>query len=244
MSKKIRLPKHIERSIAEMVAHYIENKPSFQSIAESLASDVVKDPKLGPFVHSIKFRIKDPRSLEKKLRKKALDAQKKKKPFAITKENLFTKITDLAGVRVLHLYPKQMSEMKPLIEELLSNLKFRTIERIAYTWDEEYKQLFKSLGYKTKFKPSMYTSLHHVIVANRKNNFRCEMQVRTLMEEVWGEVDHTINYPKPSESVACREQLKALARMSSAGTRLVDSIFESHDEHSLSKKKPLPARKR
>jgi ppGpp synthetase/RelA/SpoT-type nucleotidyltranferase len=45
------------------------------------------------------------------------------------------------------------------------------------------------------------------------------------MEEVWGEVDHAINYPHRNESVACREQIRALARSTSSATRLVDSIF-------------------
>jgi putative GTP pyrophosphokinase len=45
------------------------------------------------------------------------------------------------------------------------------------------------------------------------------------MEEVWGEVDHKVNYPHESKSVACVEQIKALARSTSAATRLVDSIF-------------------
>lgn len=45
------------------------------------------------------------------------------------------------------------------------------------------------------------------------------------MEEVWGEVDHSINYPHKSDSVACREQIRALARATSSATRLVDSIF-------------------
>ena len=52
-----------------------------------------------------------------------------------------------------------------------------------------------------------------------------ESQVRTLMEEVGGEVDHTMNYPNPVESLACREQLKLLARVTSSAGRLVDSIF-------------------
>ena len=58
-----------------------------------------------------------------------------------------------------------------------------------------------------------------------------EIQVRTLMEEVWGEVDHTINYPNPIDSLACSEQLKVLARVTSSASRLVDSIFASVDDH-------------
>jgi ppGpp synthetase/RelA/SpoT-type nucleotidyltranferase len=65
---------------------------------------------------------------------------------------------------------------------------------------------------------------------NAASHFKCELQVRTLAEEVWGEVSHTIDYPDPTESVACKEQLKVLARLSSSCIRLVDSIFESEKE--------------
>lgn len=51
------------------------------------------------------------------------------------------------------------------------------------------------------------------------------------MEEVWGEVNHEINYPRPINSVACAEQIKALARVTSSATRLVDSVFRSYDDH-------------
>ena len=66
---------------------------------------------------------------------------------------------------------------------------------------------------------------------NRQNNIVCEIQVRTLFEEIWGEIDHTINYPKKTDSVACGEQLRVLAKLVSTGTRLADSIFRSHSEH-------------
>jgi putative GTP pyrophosphokinase len=53
----------------------------------------------------------------------------------------------------------------------------------------------------------------------------CELQVRTLAEEIWGEVDHKLNYPHKIDSVACRQQLRALARSTSAAGRVVDAIF-------------------
>lgn len=235
MKNKIFLSKKVIISIDEAVKHYEEHRASFESIVRSLTSDILDHPELKEIVHSVKFRTKDPASLKKKLLRKAKEAKQQKKKFNISSNNLFSKITDLAGIRILHLHPKQMLRLKPLLENLLSDLKYETIERIAYTWDEEYKLMFLKMGYKAKFKPSMYTSLHHVVTANRRKQLSCEIQVRTLMEEVWGEVDHTINYPDESSSLACKEQLKALARMSSAGTRLVDSIFASHEEHATKK---------
>jgi len=72
-----------------------------------------------------------------------------------------------------------------------------------------------------------------VIGTGSANPITAEIQVRTLAEELWGEVAHTIDYPHPSEILACREQIKVLARVTSTCTRLVDAIFRVHENDSL-----------
>jgi ppGpp synthetase/RelA/SpoT-type nucleotidyltranferase len=82
------------------------------------------------------------------------------------------------------------------------------------------------MGFKTKRSETLYTSVHYVISDQIPNlKMTCEIQVRTLAEEMWGEVDHRLNYPHKMDSVACRQQLRALARSTSAAGRLVDAIF-------------------
>ena len=66
---------------------------------------------------------------------------------------------------------------------------------------------------------------------NAKSDVTCEIQVRTLFEEIWGEIDYTINYPHATNSIACKEQIRVLAKLVSAGTRLADSIFRTYDEY-------------
>lgn len=76
-----------------------------------------------------------------------------------------------------------------------------------------------------------YTSVHYVIKPNNElSNITCEIQVRTLFEEIWGEIDHTINYPHQTEIIACKEQLRVLAKLVSTGTRLADSIFRTYND--------------
>ena len=102
---------------------------------------------------------------------------------------------------------------------------------VAKTWDDESRTYFRSIGIRTEASPSMYTSVHYVIEPNSRTKYTCEIQVRTLMEEVWGEVSHTINYPRPIDNLASTEQIKVLARVTSSCSRLVDSIFRTADEH-------------
>lgn len=178
-----------------------------------------------PIVHSIKSRLKDPEHLRDKL------LRKQKKGQTIEKEELFSKINDLIGIRLLHLYQDQF----PIIHnEILKNIEKNGNWELceapkAYTWDPESLEAYKSLEIETEIKETLYTSVHYVIKPNNdKSDVTCEIQVRTLFEEIWGEIDHTINYPHPTNSIACQEQIKVLSKLVSAGTRLADSIFRTH----------------
>jgi len=186
---------------------------------------ILKNQKI---VHSIKSRQKDPEHLRDKL------VRKKQKDQVITKETLFKEITDLNGVRLLHLYPQQFPiihcEIMKKIDELGD---WKLIEAPkAYTWEPESKDFFTKLGIITELKDTYYTSVHYVVKPdNEKSSVSCEIQVRTLFEEIWGEIDHTINYPHETDSVACKEQIRVLAKLVSTGTRLADSIFRTYDDH-------------
>lgn len=216
--------------INELVDHFNQNKKLFSSMIDSLNSYIDNSESLLALIHSKKHRIKDLDHLKDKLMRKADEANKKKKPFLITKANLFSKINDLAGYRILHLHTKQFQQIDIELRKIFDEQRWKITEKpTARTWDDESREYFKSIGIKTLANPNLYTSVHYVIKPNTKSSVTCEIQVRTLMEEVWGEVDHKINYPHKSESISCREQIKTLARVTSSCSRLVDSIFTTHE---------------
>ena len=179
-----------------------------------------------PVIHSIKSRLKDPSHLRDKLERKA------KEGIVIKPETLFKEVTDLAGVRVLHLYQDQFTDIHSEITKKVSNGYWALGEPPkAYTWDPETKSFFFFLYIATAIKDSFYTSVHYLVKPNNNSDLCCEIQVRTLFEEIWGEIDHAINYPHQTDSVACREQLRVLSKLVSTGTRLSDSIFRSYNEY-------------
>lgn len=180
-----------------------------------------------PIVHSIKSRIKDPSHLRDKLERKLAKGRE------INEQNLFKEITDFAGVRVLHLYNIQFEIIHKLIMDQVNRGNFVLNEPpVANTWDPETSEHFHKLGVKTELRDTYYTSVHYVLRPNNNpDTICCEVQVRTLFEEIWGEIDHVINYPHPTESVACKEELRVLAKLASTGTRLVDGIMKSFEEY-------------
>ena len=214
-----------------MVALYTPRRADFARLAKRVENDLVEHQELRPLIHSTKQREKDPAHLREKLTRKASEAITAGKPFGIAKDNLFKKVGDLAGVRLLHIHAEQLAKIHPAIMNILKFHKYRFRERpLVYIWDVERQQFLKQLGLRVIVRPNMYTSVHYVVEPFWEN-IACEIQVRTLAEELWGEVSHTVNYPQETDSIACNEQLAALARVASGCTRLVDSIFASYSEH-------------
>jgi len=222
----------IERRIEDIVADYSSDKRGqYELAANRLIEDLAQDAVLSRFIHSTKYRAKDPEHLEAKLHRKADEFNEKKEPFPFTVENYEDLIEDLGGCRLLHIHTKQMAEIHPRIKEVLSKLKYiLSASPVSYTWDIENEKLFKGLGATVVVRDSFYTSTHYSVKVHGMAK-KCELQVRTLAEELWGEVSHSINYPNETNSIACAEQLLALARFSSGCSRLVDSLFASRDEY-------------
>jgi len=247
------------RRINKLVTKYQNENGRVSLFRDQLLSALNDSKDLAGCIHSIKTRLKNPEHLRDKLSRKMLKCKAEGSDFDITPDNLFVKINDLAGVRILHLYTRQIREIDNVLRGIFDEQRYELIEGpFARTWDDESKAFFESCNIEAQASPSLYTSVHYVVNSASRTPLTCEIQVRTLMEEVWGEVDHSMNYPHSVDSLACREQLKVLARVTSSATRLVDSIFLTLQEHqeaqaedeqessrgsSTEKKRPAKARK-
>jgi putative GTP pyrophosphokinase len=218
--------------IESLVGVYERHEVQVRLFRDQLVLALSGSPALGPLVHSLRSRLKEPEHLRDKLIRKVLKCRSDNVPFEITAENLLVRVNDLVGVRILHLYTRQIRAIDVALRAILQESTYELVEGpFARTWDDESRQFFIDCGITPQGSPSLYTSVHYIVGSASRTRITAEIQVRTLMEEVWGEVDHTINYPHPTSSVACAEQLKVLARVTSSATRLVDSIFVTFDDH-------------
>ena len=185
------------------------------------------DPELRRLIHFIKYRVKDPQSLRDKLVRMASDDRCP----PVDESNLFKEVRDLAGIRIIHLHADQIADLHPRIVGILDENSYQLIgEPVAYCWDSDYEKLFGDIGLNVQRQSSMYTTVHYDILAHEYRGIACELQVRSLADELWGEVSHRVDYPTESQSEACRDQLKVLARLTSGCGRLVDSIFKTHEQ--------------
>ena len=220
---------------ADVVETYKKNIESFDFFQKHVRN-FFESSSLVPFVHSIRHRLKDiDHLLEKIERKNAEDAELEAaiQKGPITSGNVFSRVTDIAGIRVLHLHISQFKNIHDALMSKVDEGEFTLVEAPkAYTWDLDSGAYFESLGLVREVKESYYTSIHYVLRPNSRSPATCEVQVRTLLEEVWGEVDHTMNYPNPTTDQHCKEQIRVLARLVGAGTHLADSIMRRYGRSS------------
>lgn len=214
---------------SEIVENFVNSRHLFERFMNGVVDTFRLEPALNqpgnPIIYTIKSRLKDDNSLKKKIRRKSTSDS------PVTRENVFKRVTDLAGVRVLHLYQDQFEHIDRLVRRQIENGDWYLHEKpIAYSWDPEATKFLEEFDLDIRIKDSFYTSIHYVVKPKEDSDVCCEIQVRTLFEEIWGEIDHTINYPEPTDNKSCKEQLRVLSKLVSTGTRLADSIFRTHND--------------
>lgn len=207
-----------------------KNLHYFEIFQEGVVARFKKDPVLNgspPILHSIKARIKNREHIGARIRRKSTSDN------PITVDNVFERITDISGVRILHLYQQDFPRFHDCVMDQVGRDDWVLDEPPkAYTWDPESRDFFEHLGLGVEVKESFYTSIHYVVRPRAGTEVACEIQTRTLFEEIWGEIDHEINYPQPTTKLANKEQLRVLARLVGAGSRLADAIYRIHRESS------------
>ena len=222
------------QDVDDAARHFGNNKHHYENFAKSVVDYLQNDPQLRPYIQQIKYRLKSKRRLKQKLASKAIGT-KQSKPGRGIFPSLLDQVNDLAGIRILHLHTSQIGEIDKHIKRVLEDYKIRILEGpVAHCWDRDHENFFKGLNIEVKetranpkFRDSMYASVHYVLAANQTGEVTCELQVRTLADELWAEVSHLVEYEERQPDAQVHEMLKVLARITSASSRLVDCIFEA-----------------
>ena len=169
-------------------------------------------------VHSVRWRIKETdHLLEKIVRKRA---QREEKYLGISRSNYHTVVTDLVGIRALHLFKDDCFDIDTAIRA-----NWEPVETpVAYVREGDPQALLdrlKGAGFHVKDHPAAYRSVHYVCETTptqRKVNF--EIQVRTIFEEGWSEIDHRVRYPNFSDAPLVSYFLTIFNRMSGAADEM------------------------
>ena len=196
------------------VAEYLAVHPFYADLANVIAR-VIEEciRKRGIKVHSVQHRAKDPASFG---RKAAIPSEVN--PNAPKYPDPLKQITDLAGVRVITFFPSTLEE----IDQLLSS-EFKIVERSDKGQEllEEERFGYQSIHYLLRLGDQRARLAEY----ERFSGAIAEVQVRTILQHAWAEIEHDIQY-KSSETIPAetRRRFMALAGMLEIADREFQAI--------------------
>lgn len=193
------------KDLIEIVNHY-------NSIKEQLEEDrIAFIAKIQNFkeVHSIRSRLKnDEHLIEKIIRKIA------KNGLRIDVNNYLSNVTDIIGVRIIHISRFDSELIFDHIHNIFANDFYENVAIKIRKGDDtsQYASLIAK-GAELQ-EQSKYRSIHYTI----KNNSQAliELQTRTLFEEGWSEIDHDALYKATQKDRTIELSSSILSRL--AGT--------------------------
>ncbi|PTO94032.1 hypothetical protein CWO17_24700 [Vibrio sp. 10N.286.45.A3] len=192
----------------EIAAEFEKLKPRLEQVATGIVGMLQKHNS----VHSVRWRVKDTNHLLAKIVRKR--AEGKAKYIELTKDTYSDVIIDLVGVRVLHLFKADWSNIQQYLDEFWNIVEGPT----AYIRKGDDRTPFIEYGVNNdeiiEHKDD-YRSIHNIIESNLvKQPTRIEVQIRTIYEEAWSEIDHKVRYPNYSDNEQLKFFLKILNGLS------------------------------
>ncbi len=198
------------------VEEYKLKRPLYEEFVNALKrilNDTLRSTSLK--IHSIEGRAKSVESFaEKASRPSDVDHNKLKYDRPVEQ------ITDLSGVRIIVWLPSDVDKVNEIMER-----EFSVIEKILHGTSPLQEDRFG------------YQSTHFVVQLNKQrlslseyqrfNELKAEIQVRTILQHAWAEIEHDITYK--SEVVmptSIRRSLAALAGMLEIADREFERIQE------------------
>ena len=174
-----------------------------------------------PF-ESIKSRIKTPKSILEKLRRKG---------FEISVKGIEENLADVAGIRVICSFP----------DDIYATAKMLT--------DQDDIRVIQVKDYIINPKPNGYRSLHLILevpifLSNEKKNMKVEVQFRTIAMDFWASLEHKLRYKKEipeAEAVQMAEELTECANVIADWDKKMGEIRNRIERYSEEKDESLPA---
>ena len=179
-------------------------------------------------IHSIRSRVKDPEHLLAKIIRKKQDNQVKYKK--LNKFNYEKFITDLIGIRCLVLFKADWKSFHNYVLSIFENNVEYYVKDSILDFDDDENHFYIAEKPKVHIRNGdardiydevlppgsvidgkVYRSVHYII---KYKGIYLEIQVRTLFEEGWGEIDHAVVYPYYQKDEVLKEYTELLNRLS------------------------------
>lgn len=232
---------------------FTDNKyDMYKEIMEEFIDSYLKDVgKAG--IHSYRARVKDPEHLAVKILRKKNENNKKYK--ALDKNNYEKFVTDIIGIRCFLLFKSDWVNFHNYIMSQFEHSEENYIRDCLVDFDEDSNHNYfaerpkahirtgdsrevyeKVLQPDCVIDDKIYRSVHYII---KYKGVYIEIQVRTLFEEGWGEIDHAIVYPYHNDNLFFKEYTELLNRLSGLADEMGSFFIKLKENEGFSHKESL-----
>ena len=190
-----------KRQKEDILISFFKQKEKYEKIAEYIVHLIRDDPSSPrESLHTVIYRIKDNARLIEKI-----DEENKHlcvEAVPITQRNFQKRVGDLLGIRLICL---RLSDIKR-VEEYLGLLAEEKILRFIRKPDHKRSFVLpvdpgEEIPEGLDLRYSGYSSIHYQVVLGKNTDapdelkgLQVEIQLRTILEEAWGEIDHKYRY--------------------------------------------------
>jgi ppGpp synthetase/RelA/SpoT-type nucleotidyltranferase len=206
---------NIEEYAEQAATEFAQLQPKYNALASEIHRSLrnsFQDDSIFGKIHKIEFRAKEVESFRKKCKTTSLDGSPK---YIAPIQN----ITDLAGVRVILFFPDDIVKICDFIEENFNVTEKRDVGEDRFATSGSFG--YNSIHYLINLKDDWLKLPHY----NIYKNMTCEIQVRTILQHAWAEMEHDIQYKsQQSLPLGIRRKFTALAGMLEIADREFQSI--------------------
>ncbi|RBL84223.1 hypothetical protein DDE05_25260 [Streptomyces cavourensis] len=152
----------------------------FAGVVQSIISTCLSNS--GINTHSVEGRAKSIEGFHRKAEKESPE-----NPNSPRYSDPLAQITDLAGVRVITYFLNMIQEVESVVSD-----EFEVIERIdkSEAFEKDQRLGYQSLHLLVKLKGNRYALPEYARFAD----LTAEIQVRTILQHAWAEIEHDIQY--------------------------------------------------
>lgn len=207
-----------------ILSEYRERRPIYEEFSltcEDLVRRLLRSANLR--VHSVTSRTKDIEKLAEKISRPDIQYLKLKD------------VTDLSGVRVVTYFADDVDKIGTLIEQEFKVFPDKSVDKRKVLSPDKFG----------------YLSLHYVCTLSDKrvalteySTFRgyiCEIQVRTILQHAWAEIEHDLGYKVPQGiPEAVRRRFSRLSGLLEMGDDEFKSIRDELETYAVNVKREIP----
>jgi putative GTP pyrophosphokinase len=188
----------------------------FLMLQLSLAKEAIEYP-------LIQARVKDFESFVEKMERKK---GKYDHPEAMT---------DLAGLRIVCFVLSDMELVSPLIEQIFRVDWDNSIDKFKELL-EKGKMGYRGKNYVVRCKDNIFENIRQY---EELKNIPFEIQIRSLLDYAWGEIEHDRNYKKLGEEFPKRSNISRKFEALAGALETLDYAFDSLSKESKQYAKPI-----